>query len=563
MRTAATQFPVPALCALTLAIACSLSASAHAAEVTHANFAIDGLKSPNALRSNPDATPARAPQPEVVRGGDIFFEDFNSVCAAGAPATPYLPPAGWTVHNVDARTPAGSVSWVTSAWVVREDFVSPTANNCAIWSTSWYSPAATADDWAVIPVQVTPQAATRLRWSELAPDALYPDGYEVRYSTAGTAPADFLLNPALLTVPAGASAWTSREISLAALAGTPVHLAFRNNSTDKFVLALDNFRIFDAVEFDPTLSSLATDASASGYAKVPAGLGYGAVIQATVGNAGASPLTNVRMQAEVTIGGTPSGFGVLTSSPVGLAPTASQTVQVLDRVPYDQLGEWTVAASVTSAEGDQNPANSSASYSMVTVTANELSRAQGGTAGTLGIGAGNGGFLGQDFQLPTTARLTAVRYRLNNSDVLPDDGMGNTGDGVGDFNGYELQVAVFAWNETEGEPGDQIATASTSVAVDAPIGSTELEFTLAPSLLLPPGRYVIAAVEPTLPEPRTLTLENTLERFTPGTVWINWPTSPAGGWANAETFGANFARTFQMTAVLEFEPFIFRHGFED
>ncbi|ODU42074.1 MAG: hypothetical protein ABS96_29050 [Lysobacteraceae bacterium SCN 69-123] len=406
-------------------------------------------------------------------------------------------------------------------------------------------------------------ASTRLRWSDLAPDASYPDGYEVRYSTAGTAPADFLLNPALVTVPAAPSVWTNREISLAALAGTPVHLAFRNNSNNQFLLALDNFRIFDVVEFDPVLSGLKTDASASGYAKVPAGLGYGAIVQATVGNLGASPLTNVRMQAEVTISGTPSGFGVLTSSPVSLAPTASQTVQLLERLPYDQLGEWTVAASVTSAEGDQNPANSSATYSMVTVTANELSRAQGSTTGTLGIGAGNGGFLGQDFQLPQTARLTAVRYRLTNSDVLPDDGMGNTGDGVGDFNGCELQVAVFAWNEIEGEPGEQIATASTTVAMDAPIGSTELEFTLDSSLLLPPGRYLIAAVEPTLPEPRTMTLENTPERFTPGTVWVNWPTSPAGGWANAETFGANFARTFQMTAVLEFEPFIFGNGFED
>lgn len=563
MRVAAIQYPVPALCALTLAITCSLSASALAAEVRHANFAVDGLKPPNALRSNPDASPAPAPQPEVVRGGDIYFEDFNSVCAAGAPAAPYLPPAGWTLHDVDARSPNGQVSWVSSAWVVRERFTTSAPNDCAIWSTSWYTPEGAADDWAVIPVQVTPLASTRLRWSDLAPDASYPDGYEVRYSTAGTAPADFLLNPALVTVPAAPSVWTNREISLAALAGTPVHLAFRNNSNNQFLLALDNFRIFDVVEFDPVLSGLKTDASASGYAKVPAGLGYGAIVQATVGNLGASPLTNVRMQAEVTISGTPSGFGVLTSSPVSLAPTASQTVQLLERLPYDQLGEWTVAASVTSAEGDQNPANSSATYSMVTVTANELSRAQGSTTGTLGIGAGNGGFLGQDFQLPQTARLTAVRYRLTNSDVLPDDGMGNTGDGVGDFNGYELQVAVFAWNEIEGEPGEQIATASTTVAMDAPIGSTELEFTLDSSLLLPPGRYLIAAVEPTLPEPRTMTLENTPERFTPGTVWVNWPTSPAGGWANAETFGANFARTFQMTAVLEFEPFIFAHGFED
>jgi hypothetical protein len=563
MRIAATQYRVPVLSALTLAVACALSVSAHAAEITHSSVAIDGLKSPNALRSNPDATPARAPQPEVVRGGDVFFEDFNSVCAEGAPAAPYSPPAGWRVDNVDGRTPAANVSWVSSAWVVRERFTTSVANDCAIWSTSWYTPAGAANDWAVIPLQVTPQASTRLRWSDLAPDASYPDGYEVRYSTAGTAPTDFLLNPPLLTVPAAPSVWTNREISLAALAGTPVHLAFRNNSTDKFLLALDNFRIFDAVDFDPVLSGLATDASAGGYAKVPAGLGFGAVIQATLGNAGALPLTNVQLQAEVTIGGAPSGFGVLASTPVNLAPTASQTVQVLDRLPYDQLGEWAVAASVTSAEGDQNPANSSATYSMVTVTANELSRAQGSTVGALGIGAGNGGFLGQDFQLPQTARLTAVRYRLNNQDVLPDDGMGNTGDGVGDFNGYELQVAVFAWNQDAGVPGEQIATASTTVAVDAPIASTELEFTLDSSLLLPPGRYLIAAVEPTLPEPRTLSVENTSERFTPGTVWINWPTSPAGGWANVETFGANFARTFQMTAVLEFEPFIFAHGFED
>lgn len=150
-----------------------------------------------------------------------YSENFDSVCAAGSPPSPYAPPAGFIVHNVDGRTPAANVSYVTSAWVVREDFIIGPTTNCAMFSTSWYSPAGAADDWAVLPVQVTPTANTRLSWEGLAPDALYPDGYEVRYSTTGTNPADFLANAPLMTVPAEAATWTARNTSLGAQAGTP------------------------------------------------------------------------------------------------------------------------------------------------------------------------------------------------------------------------------------------------------------------------------------------------------------------------------------------------------
>src|SRR5690606_29902558 len=61
---------------------------------------------------------------------------------AGGPGT-YPFPSGWTLFNVDNRTPAASVAYVNDAWEVREDFRdAPT--QCAAFSTSWYSPAGQA-----------------------------------------------------------------------------------------------------------------------------------------------------------------------------------------------------------------------------------------------------------------------------------------------------------------------------------------------------------------------------------------------------------------------------------
>ena len=50
------------------------------------------------------------------------------------------------------------------------------------------------------------------------------------------------------------------------------------------------------------------------------------------------------------------------------------------------------------------------------------------------------------------------------------------------------------------------------------------------------GTYAITAIE--FVADSTLSLAQTDDIFTLGTTWVNWPTTPAGGWANNEFFGS-------------------------
>ena len=474
-----------------------------------------------------------------------YSENFDSVCAAGSPTQPYAPPAGFTVHNVDGRTPAANVAYVTSAWVVREDFIVGPTTNCAMFSTSWYSPAGAADDWAVLPVQVTPTANTKLSWEGFAPDAAYPDGYEVRYSTTGTNPADFLANAPLLTVPAESAAWTPRSISLGTQAGTPIHIAFRNNSNDKFLLLIDDIEVAEVLTHDPALLAL-SQSPHGGYSRLPAFLGYPFDLAAEINNNGTDPLTSVVVDADVLRDGAPES--VFASTPVALGSGATQSVS-LGSSAYLSPGAWTVEATVQAAEGDNDAANSSASIPLAEVTTSELARWEGAFTGALGIGAASGGELGVVFDVPAEALLVSMQYAMNNPDGLPDPtpDPGDEGDGIADFNGYTLQMTLREWDAGAGTPGALIHTAETTVAVDAPIGPMTLEFPTG-RLVLPAGRYVASAVEPTTPEPRTLAVFQSDERFEPSTVWVSWPATP---WTPVEAFGAQFAKTFAVSVFLE------------
>jgi hypothetical protein len=116
--------------------------------------------------------------------------------------------------------------------------------NYGAYSTSWYEPVGMADDWLVTP-QITLGPSSDLSWETWAPDAAYPDGYEVRISTAGPDVAGFMANPALFTIADEASTFTSHTVDLAAAGymNEAVYIAFRNNSNDEFVLVVDDVQV--------------------------------------------------------------------------------------------------------------------------------------------------------------------------------------------------------------------------------------------------------------------------------------------------------------------------------
>ncbi|RXM51110.1 MULTISPECIES: T9SS-dependent choice-of-anchor J family protein [unclassified Chryseobacterium] len=155
--------------------------------------------------------------------------------------------AAWTVINVDGLTPATAVSFISNGWnrIDRQgtdgNFGGP-AGNFAAMSTSWYTPAGTSNDWLISPPVAVSGASPTLYWDAKAQDPDYPDGYKVMLApNGGNTVADFTVQ--LYNTTGENSWWTSRAVSLTPYIGQNVRVAFVNNSTDKFMLAVDNIKV--------------------------------------------------------------------------------------------------------------------------------------------------------------------------------------------------------------------------------------------------------------------------------------------------------------------------------
>jgi hypothetical protein len=130
----------------------------------------------------------------------------------------------------------------------------------------------------------------------MAADPSNPDGYLVKISTTGTATASF--STTLLTVSAENPSWNARSLSLNAYAGQTVQIAFVNNSTDLYLLFLDNVKVIVPAANDIILSSVAPTSQASWGAN-----GSTKTISGTVTNNGYNNITS--FTAKYSVGGAP------------------------------------------------------------------------------------------------------------------------------------------------------------------------------------------------------------------------------------------------------------------
>lgn len=203
-----------------------------------------------------------------LRAQVVFYESFDNISGptAGGPGT-YTFPAGWLLRNVDSRTPATNVNYINNAWIRRENFSSNVLDSCAM-STSWYSPAGAANDWMWTPAITITTNNLTLSWRGLAMDAQYPDGYEVRIMvapnipTGGTSAIGNQITNSTVLYSTGAenSSWTNHEVSLASYAGKTVYIGFRNNTTDRFILLIDDVKVAGP---EPLVASIKTQSNVS------------------------------------------------------------------------------------------------------------------------------------------------------------------------------------------------------------------------------------------------------------------------------------------------------------
>ncbi len=186
-----------------------------------------------------------------VASAQTWSENFDS------PTAPALP-TGWFQKNRDAKTVVTNLNVLnfgTNAWVTSKVAAFPdmTSHVQYVVSTSWYNPTGISDDWLITPKFNVPAGAA-MKWDAIAGDPGFKDGYLVKISITDTAVASFTTT--LLTVAAEEDVWTTRGIDLSAYAGKDVHIAFINNSNDKFLLGLDNIAVLTPPTLDGSVKSI-------------------------------------------------------------------------------------------------------------------------------------------------------------------------------------------------------------------------------------------------------------------------------------------------------------------
>ncbi|MBP6512631.1 MAG: choice-of-anchor J domain-containing protein [Bacteroidia bacterium] len=461
----------------------------------------------------------------------VFLETFDNIdgATAGGPGT-YAFPTGWFLRNVDNLTPNAAVSYVTDSWTRREDFANNVADSCA-FSTSWYTPAGTSDDWMWTPAIASLPANSELTWNAVTYDAAYPDGYEVRIMTAGppTGGAGVIGNQitnstVLFTTVAENTTWTAHTVSLSAYAGQTVYIGFRNNSTDKFILLIDDVKVEGLSAFD---AGVATVPAWSEYTIIPESQQPSFTLAAEIENNGSSAVTGIVLNGEVLNSTLTSVFNSNSLPLASLAGGASSTLTAANVFTPTAQDTYSVFYSVSINEADANPLNDTLSGGTVVISDTIMARDNNTITGTLGIGAGVNGYLGNQYDISQPTQLSSISIFLNNQ--LATSSVG---------------VAVF--NMAAGVPTTLLYASPTLVLPTDTGGWLTFEVAGAP-LNLTAGTYLVAAVE----TDSTLSLGITTSVFTPGTVWVDWIGNPNGTWSNVESFGPNFARTFLIRANLQ------------
>lgn len=455
-------------------------------------------------------------------GQVIFSEDFDNIAGptAGLAGT-YTFPAGWYLRNVDNRTPATNVAYVNDAWERREDFANNVADSCA-FSTSWYSPAGAADDWMWTPLIGPVSSTTQLRWNAVTYDAAYPDGYEVRVMTAAQGPPtggtgvmgnQVTNSTVIFSTGAENTTWTLRTADLSAYAGQSVYIGFRNNTNDRFVLLIDDVVVENLVNYDAGIAN----ASVAEYTMIPVSQATPIGTSGTVSNLGTSAITGVTMTLNV-YDGTMGQVYTETSSAVASIPAAgSSTINVTGFTPtLPDL--YTVELIASMNETDANLANNSTTYT-VFITDSTYARDNGNVTGTLGIGAQNGGQLGQAFTLPNADDITSVSFFIGN--------------GSGNMVGQPLSGGVWA-TDVSGTP-TTLLVSTVTVTVNNSMDSLWTLPIVGGSYNLPAGEYAVVVNE----VDSNVTIGTVSAIFTTGKTWVNWPTNPLGAWANNEDFSFN------------------------
>lgn len=151
-------------------------------------------------------------------------------------------PDDYILIDNDNNNPSASMAnmgfTVGKAWIAA---IPNGESQPAACSTSWYSPAGTADDWMITPLIEVKDENAILSWRAKAGHKQIRDGYMVCISESEDA--DMNTFTQIFDIAAEEANWTYHTIDLSAYKGKSIRVAFVNNSTDKSYLFISNIYI--------------------------------------------------------------------------------------------------------------------------------------------------------------------------------------------------------------------------------------------------------------------------------------------------------------------------------
>ena len=288
----------------------------------------------------------------------LYYERFNTLTlntGTNSAAQTYLyadvPTGMFTINNGNliADTLSGNYPFKANgqkqkAWL---GYLPANSSDTFAVSTSWLKPTGTATAaWLITPTINNIAANTVLTWEAMAPDINNLDGYEVYITTnTSTVPVVGDFTAKVFSITAEKSTWQTHGISLANYVGQNIRIAFKNNSTDKYQLWLDDIKVENIAN--------AFDAGAISHAIYKYSvINTNNAIAATFKNNGYTPITNLTINYKMDNGVTVSEIKILSPALNYLESRALNfTVPYFSNTPvYNTYKIWT---SIINGSADQ------------------------------------------------------------------------------------------------------------------------------------------------------------------------------------------------------------------
>jgi hypothetical protein len=294
--------------------------------------------------------------------------------------------------------------------------------------------------------------------------------------------------------------WLKKSVFMGGY-GNSVEVRFRAVCGAGFTgdMAVDDVNVIDLPAFDGGLIDVYTTSEYLQYPlqQAPSGIFAGG----TVANLGGDTLTNVRLVVS-------AGTFLDSATQAILLPGAVATLQLTNPISLPlAAGSVTPFYTLVSDQTDASPGDNLATGAAITVSDSIYARDDSSFTGSLGIGPGTEGVLGQNFEIFQTDTLTSVSFFLNAPPI-----------------GQDIWVDIYTFNDS---PQSIIATTDTlNIPVDTPAWYT---LQICP-VELQPGTYFLGVNE----GDANIALGTTTEYFTPNAGWVIFGANP---WQPSEFYG--------------------------